>query len=972
MGSIVLKPNAAPRGSIASVLSTSGAWFSIFSTILTHPSSNLYLSRCIGAYHWLSQGAAPNPPFSARRFSRNLRRTLFSPFGNDWQQKMSGGFFRGTSADQDTRFSNKQAKLMKSQKFAPELEHLVDMTKVNMEVIKPWITRRVTELLGFEDEVLINFIHSLLDAKEVNGKEVQIQITGFMEKNTGKFMKELWTLLLSAQKNASGVPQQFLDAKEEELLKKKAENDRITSEIQRKKDKEGREIMEERMKRLDGGFDSKDNDTASDPTLKPRDSGYYNRDGKETDKRNGVRARSRLSRSPHSPAVSTSPHRGSPSRSMSKSFSNSRSYSGHRSRSISRSPRARGRSLSSERIHRSPRRRSISPHRHSPRRSPQRRPPYLRRRSRSRSSYRSPSPVRRRMHSPFHRNSPFRRRRSPSPVRRRRSPSPVRRRRSPSPVRRRRSPSPVRRRRSPSPVRRRRSPSPARRHRSPSPMHRHRSPSPLGRRRSLSPRRRRSPVTRHRSPSPVRRLPPTNAQHRSNSPQSPSPVRRRYGSKTPPHPPSPLRRRSPISGEKRSPSISPQRSPRDEWSSQSPIRHVSPSPIRKISPRHQRSPLQSSMGRVRTQERLSPETHQPSSPLGSVRRDKGGKASHYKSQDSISTPEKSPIRSISPEARSETSSGGRSPRESPVKQRREKLSNERSLSPLKKQRTQKPSRDSPETREDTEETYYSRESRDPKMNSSQKISKHSPVSKRKGSPAKYRHEDEFSPERVAGHPASEYRHYDNNDWSKKGREIKRDKSSGKETYSREKPHESYAVDAKKSVDKDQSHSNYARSSDRHHKSEATQDLVGKVDRVNKSASYDSVSEESSKHKREGKDRRKHKRSEKKYASSDEDYSYDSELEDRKEAKKRRKEEKKLRKEEKRQRREERRRRREERRVEKLKTKSKTDYISVDEEAERMDYNQSDSEETPSEQKKLEIELRNKALESLKAKRGKNN
>uniref|UniRef100_A0A2P2LS07 Serine/arginine repetitive matrix protein 1 n=1 Tax=Rhizophora mucronata TaxID=61149 RepID=A0A2P2LS07_RHIMU len=38
---------------------------------------------------------------------------------------MSGGFFRGTSADQDTRFSNKQAKLLRSQKFAPELEYLV-------------------------------------------------------------------------------------------------------------------------------------------------------------------------------------------------------------------------------------------------------------------------------------------------------------------------------------------------------------------------------------------------------------------------------------------------------------------------------------------------------------------------------------------------------------------------------------------------------------------------------------------------------------------------------------------------------------------------------------------------------------------------------------------------------------------------------------------------------------------------------
>jgi serine/arginine repetitive matrix protein 1 len=57
----------------------------------------------------------------------------------------------------------------------------------------------------------------------VNGKEVQISLTGFMEKNTAKFMKELWTLLLSAQKNASGVPQQFLDAKEEETRKKKVE-----------------------------------------------------------------------------------------------------------------------------------------------------------------------------------------------------------------------------------------------------------------------------------------------------------------------------------------------------------------------------------------------------------------------------------------------------------------------------------------------------------------------------------------------------------------------------------------------------------------------------------------------------------------------------------------------------------------------------------------------------------------------------
>lgn len=39
------------------------------------------------------------------------------------------------------------------------------MTKVKMDVVRPWIATRVTEFLGFEDEVLINFIYGLLDTK---------------------------------------------------------------------------------------------------------------------------------------------------------------------------------------------------------------------------------------------------------------------------------------------------------------------------------------------------------------------------------------------------------------------------------------------------------------------------------------------------------------------------------------------------------------------------------------------------------------------------------------------------------------------------------------------------------------------------------------------------------------------------------------------------------------------------------------
>lgn len=384
--------------------------------------------------------------------------------------------------------------------------------------------------------------------------------------------------------------------------------------------------------------------------------------------------------------------------------------------------------------------------------------------------------------------------------------------------------------------------------------------------------------------------------------------------------------------------------------------------------------MQSHRRIVRTQERSSPEAHEPSSPLRSVQRGKESNSSHYKTQDSISMPGKPPIQSISPQARNRTGNEDKSPNERPQKQSREKFTNERSLSPPKKSGTQKHSQYGTETSEGAEETYYSRERKDPKSKFSQKKSKYSPpVSKRKDSPAKFHREEEFSPERAH-----------NIDWSKKVRDIKSNKSSGKgdetpaqqkspmnkETFSHEKDHESNATDIKRSGDKDHSHSKHAKDSDRHRKLDTIKSLVGKVDCVNQSASNDSSSEESGKHRREGKDRRKHKRSERKFATSDEDYSHDSELENRKETKRRKKEERKLRKEEKRRRREERRRRREERRAEKLKMKNKTDdYISDVDEAERVDSHRSDNEETPSDQKKLEIELRYKALESLKAKRG---
>ncbi|KAM2985750.1 hypothetical protein FF2_006116 [Malus domestica] len=857
---------------------------------------------------------------------------------------MSGGFFRGTSADQDTRFSNKQAKLMKSQKFAPELEHLVDITKVSMDVMRPWIANRVTELLGFEDEVLINFIYGLLEGKVVNGKEIQISLTGFMEKNTVKFMKELWTLLISAQNNASGVPQQFLDAKQEEARKKKEEADRFASEIQRKKEKE-RIDQQEILKKMEEGADKKANSAALEPSTKhmsPRDSNDCYEDERGAEKRIGVKARNKVSRSPNSENSSLSPRER------------------HRSRSISKSPKALRRSISSDRSDRSPPRRPITTvQRHSPEgsTSPRGRSRYSRQRSRSNSQQRSPSPYRRRVRSPYWRRpSPVRRRRSPSPVRRRRSPSPVRRRRSPSPVRRRRSPSPVRRRRSPSPVRRRRSPSPVRRRRSPSPVRRRRSPSPVRRPRSPSPvrlPRSPSPVRRPRSPSPVRRRrsPSPLRRRRSRSPvrrRSPSPVRRAYRRSplnTRNRYVSPLQHRSPVRS-RRSPTP-PHRSPSLHDRSSSPIQHGSPSLIRRTS-KLQRSPSQSPQERTRSREKISPVPRQSSS-YGSLQRElKNGNDSRKRAPDLSPSPVRSRLLSESPPGvRSDSEEKRRrlsSPDESPVRRPREQMTHDVSSSPPRKPREQQLRRGSPDISED----------------------------KLIASPAKVRNKEEYSRNRL-----------DNKDLRNKEQEMKSGKSSGRVVP--ESPDQQQAPtiykdslrgemqnpdEGRKSDEKNRSHSKNSKDSDRHRKTGSVHSSIEKVDHSNRSGIVDSGSEESEKCRGGEKGKRKNKRSERQEVTSDDDYSNDSEIDERKDAKRRKKEEKRSRKEKKRRRREERRRRKEERRAGKMKGKNYSDASASDgEHVGRRELHSNDNEEKEDGQKKLEIELRKKALESLKAKKG---
>ncbi|KAI5996179.1 PWI domain-containing protein [Pisolithus albus] len=142
------------------------------------------------------------------------------------------GFFKGTSADQDRRFSDKELKLLKTMKFPPEFEKKVDMKKVNMEIIRPWIAKKVTELVGFEDEVVIEYAMGLLEDPNhttPDPKKMQINLMGFLTSSTPAFMKALWDLLLESQDSPGGVPVSMVEAKKEELRKARESDQKMRS-----------------------------------------------------------------------------------------------------------------------------------------------------------------------------------------------------------------------------------------------------------------------------------------------------------------------------------------------------------------------------------------------------------------------------------------------------------------------------------------------------------------------------------------------------------------------------------------------------------------------------------------------------------------------------------------------------------------------------------------------------------------------
>merc|ERR1719171_385115 len=116
----------------------------------------------------------------------------------------------------------------------------------------PWIANRITELLGVEDDIVVDYCMTQLeDGKEktIDPKMLQLNLQAFLARKAPKFMKELWEMLLSAQESPIGVPKQLLDARKEEMLAKKREADSLREAIQSQQEEPRQRIVQGKKER---------------------------------------------------------------------------------------------------------------------------------------------------------------------------------------------------------------------------------------------------------------------------------------------------------------------------------------------------------------------------------------------------------------------------------------------------------------------------------------------------------------------------------------------------------------------------------------------------------------------------------------------------------------------------------------------------------------------------------------------------
>jgi serine/arginine repetitive matrix protein 1 len=134
---------------------------------------------------------------------------------------------KGTSSVEDSRALSKA---LKATKFPSNFHQTVDITKVNRPVLIQWIERKITECLGFEDEIVqstaVNFFLPEFSDEGttvvLDPRKAQIALCGFLgDEQAATFCSELWDLMLDASTQPVGIPRKLLEEKKKELASQK-------------------------------------------------------------------------------------------------------------------------------------------------------------------------------------------------------------------------------------------------------------------------------------------------------------------------------------------------------------------------------------------------------------------------------------------------------------------------------------------------------------------------------------------------------------------------------------------------------------------------------------------------------------------------------------------------------------------------------------------------------------------------------
>ena len=129
-------------------------------------------------------------------------------------------FYKGTSLAQDGRFVNPDKKIQSKLNYPEEFSHKISKNKINIPIIKQWISKKINDILSFDDELLTNLIVNLIEENEnefIDGKNIYYSIMGFLGDDTFNFCQELWKILIKGENSKNFIPIELIQEKKIEI-----------------------------------------------------------------------------------------------------------------------------------------------------------------------------------------------------------------------------------------------------------------------------------------------------------------------------------------------------------------------------------------------------------------------------------------------------------------------------------------------------------------------------------------------------------------------------------------------------------------------------------------------------------------------------------------------------------------------------------------------------------------------------------